>query len=142
MKSFALAAQQTFLEKSEYIFGFVLIFLMPQLTAFIAVGALIIFDTITGVWASVKIGGWKSIQSKRLKDTITKFIMYNLLIVTCMIVESFLITRIPFIEVGLGIIATVETKSIFENIEKVLNIKIVSAFKEILHKGRKQQKTK
>lgn len=137
MKSLILATHQSFSENIEWIIGFMAVFLMPQANAFIAVGALIFFDFFTGIWAAVKIDGWASIQSKRMKDTVTKFFMYNVLIITCMIIESFLITRIPFIEVGLGIIATVEAKSIFENIEKVLNIKIIRAFKEVLHRGKK-----
>lgn len=137
MKSFLLASHQTFANNIEWLLGFIVVFLMPQMTAFVAVGCLIMFDFFTGIWASVKINGWASIQSKRMKDTITKFLMYNILIITCMVTEAYLITRIPFLEVGLGIIATVETKSIFENIEKVLDIKIIRAFKEILHKGKK-----
>lgn len=142
MKLIYLSIQQTFLEKAEWIFGFMVIFLMPQLTAFVAVGFLIMFDFLTGIWAAVKTGGWSSIQSRRMKDTITKFFMYNFLIITCMIIETCLITRIPFIEVGLGIIATVEAKSIFENIETVLNIRIIGAFKELLHKGKEAKKEK
>lgn len=142
MKALLLTTQQTFIDNLEWILGFIVIFLMPQMTAFVAVGCLIMFDFLTGIWASVKSEGWASIQSKRMKDTITKFFMYNVLIITCMIVEEFLITRIPFIEVGLGIIATVEAKSIFENIEKVLNIRILRAFKDVLHRGKEAQKVK
>lgn len=142
MKHIFLSTYQTFANKIEWIFGFIVVFLMPQLTAFVAVGCLILFDFFTGIWASVKLEGWASIQSRRMKDTVTKFVMYNVLIITCMITESYLITRIPFIEVGLGIIATVEAKSIFENIEKVLDIKIIRAFKDVLHKGKEAQKIK
>ncbi len=142
MKTFLLATQQTFFDKAEWIFGFIIIFLMPQLTAFVAVGCLIMFDFVTGIWAAVKTEGWASIQSRRMKDTITKFLMYNILIITCMVTEAYLITRIPFIEVGLGIIATVEAKSIFENIEKVLDIRILTAFKDVLHRGKDAKKTK
>ena len=142
MRTFLLTTQQTFLDNLEWILGFVVVFLMPQMTAFVAVGCLIVFDFLTGIWASVKINGWASIQSRRMKDTITKFFMYNVLIITCMIIESFLITVVPFIEVGLGIIATVEAKSIFENIEKVLNIRIIRAFKDVLHRGKEAQKLK
>ncbi len=139
MKSLLLSAQQTLIEKAEWVFGFIAIFLLPQMTAFIAVGLLVSIDFFTGIWASVKLTGWASIQSKRMKDTVTKYIMYNILIITCMVTEAYLITRIPFIEVGLGIIATVETKSIFENIEKILDIKIIRAFKEVLHKSRQKK---
>lgn len=135
MKSLLLATQQTFMQKAEWILGFVVVFLMPQLTAFISVGILVFFDMFTGLWCSIKSG--VPITSKRMKDTVTKLVMYNVLIITCMITESYLITRIPFIEVGLGIIATVETKSIFENIESILNIKIISVFKEFINRGKK-----
>jgi len=139
MKTVLISTQQVFLEKAEWILSFLAIFLLPQLTAFVAVGLLIFIDFFTGIWSSVKLNGWSSIQSKRMKDTITKFIMYNILIITCMVTEAYLITRIPFIEVGLGIIATVETKSIFENIEKILDIKIIRAFKEVLHKVKQKK---
>jgi hypothetical protein len=125
------------MDKAEYILGFILIFILPQLTAFLAVGCLVFIDLFTGVWVAVKKGGWSSIKSARLKDTVTKFVMYNVFIITCMIAETYLLTKIPFIAVALGIIATVETKSIFENIEHVLDIKIIRAFKELIHKGKK-----
>lgn len=140
MKTVLLTTQQVFLDKIEIIFGFIVVFLMPQATAFLAVGILIAIDFFTGIWASWKADGIASITSKRMKDSVTKMIMYNALIITCMVTEAYLITRIPFIEVGLGIIATVETKSIFENIEKVLNIKIIRAFKEVFHRGKNANK--
>jgi hypothetical protein len=140
MKTVLLATQQTFMQKAEWIIGFVAVFLLPQLTAFIAVGTLVFFDMFTGLWCAIKSG--TPITSKRMKDTITKLVMYNVLIITCMITEAYLITRIPFIEVGLGIIATVEAKSIFENIEKVLDIKILTAFKDVLHRGKSAKKVK
>jgi phage-related holin len=142
MKTFFINSYHTLLEKLEFIFGFLVVFVMSQKAAFLAVGSLIVFDFFTGIWASVKLEGWQSIQSRRMKDTITKFVMYNILIITCMVCEKYLVTRVPFIEVGLGIIATVESKSIFENIEKVLDIRIIRAFKDVLHRGKEAKKEK
>ena len=135
MKTIYLSIQQTFLEKADFILGFIAIFLLPQMTAFIAVGCLVFIDFFTGIWYSIK--HKIPVTSKRMKDTVTKLVLYNVFIITCMITETYLITKIPFIEVALGIIATVETKSIFENIEKILDIRIIRAFKEILHRGKK-----
>lgn len=114
----------------DHILGFMAIFLLAQKSAFIAVGCLVFIDLFTGVWSSYKFK--EKITSKRLKDTVTKLVLYNLLIITCMITEHYLLTRIPFIEVSLGIIATVETTSIFENMEKILGISIIKKFKEAL----------
>ena len=139
MKATLLATQQSIMDNIEFIFGFIAVFLLPQMTAFIAIGLLVMIDMFTGVCCALKVK--TQITSKRMKDTVIKLIMYNVFIITCMITESFLLTRIPFIEVALGIIATVETKSIFENIENILDIKIIRAFKEIMHKSRNTKKS-
>jgi len=134
MKLLLLNTGNYFVEKLDYIVGFIAVFIMNQRAAFIAVGTLVFIDLFTGLWNAIKFK--EPITSRRLKDTVTKLVLYNLLIITCMVTEYYLLTRIPFIEVCLGIIATVETTSIFENIEKVLNIRIVNRFKSLLKKGK------
>ena len=126
---FLLAISSVLTDKIDYIIGFLAIFFMSQTAAFITVGTLVFLDLFTGLWNAKKNN--IKITSDRLKNTATKFVMYNVLIITCMITEYYAVHQIPFIKVGLGIIATVEALSIFENIENILNIKIVSRFKEV-----------
>lgn len=128
-----LAIPNWLINKAEFLLGFMAVFFMSQISAFVAVGTLVFIDLFTGLWYAKKFR--QRITSKRLKETGAKLVLYNVLLITCMIIEYYAVPEIPFIRVGLGIIATVEAVSIFENIEKVLGIKIVSRFKAVFQKN-------
>lgn len=88
--------------------------LAPIKTVIICVGVLVMADMITGVWAAYKKG--ESIKSAGLRRTVSKFVIYQIAIITGFIVEKYLVgDSIPITKVLGGMIGLVELKSILEN---------------------------
>jgi len=97
-----------------------------------ALGFLIMIDTFTGVWASIKKNGIKSITSRRAGRIIAKVILYPLAIIVAKVAENFLAPDIPWIKVTTGILATVEVKSIFEKISIILGFNLWDRLKKAI----------
>ena len=131
-------------------FTFWLFTLLAPLTGvIITVILLIIVDFITGSYASyVK---KKPIESKRIGHTISKFFIYNLVIVSAYFLEKEIVSEVPFLKVIAGFIAIAEIKSILENYNKIygvnpfkalINFFKYSGLKETLKQISEQEKTK
>lgn len=128
-----------------------LISLLPQILAFIAVfftsiyasllaiGFLIMMDTFTGVWASWKKYGRKSITSRKAGRIITKLILYPLAIIVAKVSQDHLAPAIPWVDVTTGILATVEVKSIFENISLILGFDLWDRLKKAIWKDKEEE---
>jgi phage-related holin len=95
----------------------------------IAVCVLLIADFITGVWASIKLKGWESINSRRMAHSITKIILYNLAIIISYMTQTYLFSEIPWLDISVGFIASVEIFSMYENIKKITGLDISLAVK-------------
>lgn len=92
--------------------------LAPIHSVLIVVGILIVADTITGVWAAVKNG--QTITSARLRDTITKMLLFQLAVITGFLLEKYLLADLlPVSKLIAGIIGVTEGTSILENINKI-----------------------
>lgn len=91
-------------------------FFAPIFPAMIAVGILIFIDTLTGIIAAKRAG--ESITSKKMGGAITKSIVYQLLIISAHLCETFLFAQIPFVKISLAFLAMTEFTSISENFEK------------------------
>lgn len=92
--------------------------LAPIHSVLIVVGILIVVDTITGVWAAVKNG--QTITSARLRDTITKMLLFQLAVITGFLLEKYLLADLlPVSKLIAGIIGVTEGTSILENINKI-----------------------
>lgn len=115
---------------------FLTIFFFTMEGALWAVGILIVSDTITGVWGALKEGGWDAFQSRKLGRIITKLILYPLCLLIAYTAEHILSPNIPWISVTMGALATVEMKSIFENITKILGFKLWQAIKKAVWKDK------
>ena len=120
------------------IFAFLLIFIADIQSALLAIGFLIVADTITGIWASVKLNDY--ITSRKGGRIISKFLLYPLAIIVAKVAEAYLSPGIPWVEVTSGIIAIVEIKSIFENISLILGFDLWKRVKETIWKDRDQEK--
>jgi len=90
--------------------------LMFVVTIFIGV------DFITGIWKSLKNG--KKIQSTIMAHSVSKSILYQLAILTAVLMETFVFGGIPIVKLVGGFIATVEFKSILENVGEITGIDI------------------
>lgn len=92
--------------------------LAPIHSVLIVVGILIVVDTITGVWAAIKSG--QTITSARLRDTITKMLLFQLAVITGFLLEKYLLADLlPVSKLIAGIIGVTEGTSILENINKI-----------------------
>ena len=102
-------------------FTFWLFTLLAPLTGvIITVILLIVVDFITGSYASyVK---RKPIESKRIGHTVSKFFIYNLVIISAYFLEKEIVSEVPFMKVIAGFISIAEIKSILENYNNIYGI--------------------
>lgn len=96
--------------------------LTPIYPLMFVVTIFIIVDFITGIWKSLKSG--KKIKSTIMAHSISKTILYHLAILVSVLFETFVFSGIPVIQLVGGFIATVEFKSILENIGEITGINI------------------
>jgi hypothetical protein len=127
MKEWAIAAA----------LGFVA-FLAPIQGVMIATGFLIFVDTFTGIWRSLKAG--QRITSGKLGTTLSKLVLYQVLIVTALVMQLHLIPLIPVVSLVAAAIAAREGLSVFENVSSITGTDFVSLLIEKLHPGRKDDK--
>lgn len=81
---------------------------------------LIIVDFITGVYAACKQG--IPIRTYRIMHTVSKFFIYNLVILAAYFMEQHILDEIPFLKIIAGFIAIAEIKSILENFNKIYGV--------------------
>lgn len=124
--------QQSILE----ILAFIAIFLTDLEAALWALGFLIFTDTVLGIWAAYKKGGWKAITSRKLGRIITKLVLYPLAIIVAKVAEQYLAPSIPWIDITAGIVAIVEVKSIFEKIGMLLGFDLWAKVKKAIWKDK------
>jgi len=109
----------------------ILAILAPIQTAILGVGFLITADLITGIVAAYKRG--EPIRSERLKNTAVKMLVYNLLLTSSFIAETYLTPWIPFTNVALSFLAIIEVKSLGENFQSITGISFVTYLKSYLN---------
>tara|TARA_R110000737_G_C14283426_1_gene432731 strand:+ start:77 stop:469 length:393 start_codon:yes stop_codon:yes gene_type:complete len=109
----------------------ILALLAPIQDAMLAVGFLIGIDLIMGITAAYKTG--EKLKSARLKNTVVKLLVYNLLLISSFIAETYLAPYIPFVKICLGFLATVEIASISENFQKITGISFLKYVKTYLN---------
>ena len=99
----------------------------------VAVGAAIILDTITGVFKSVKLNGWKSVRSRKLSAIISKMMLYEICILLLFVIDKLVLNE--FIQSSFGfkfmftkicaiLLMFIELVSVKENIEEAYKIDI------------------
>lgn len=116
--------------------AFLTLFFAELQSAMLALGFLILVDTFTGVWASWKKHGRKHITSRRAGRIITKLILYPTVIIVAKVAETYLAPLVPMTEVSMGILASVEVKSILEKISSILGFDLWDRIKKALWKDK------
>ncbi len=128
----------------EYIFSLLvglLVFFTPIQGLIISVGIVIIFDTITGIYRSVRKKGWRSISSHKLSNIISKMLLYEFSLIFLYPIDKFVLNDLLLNLVSVEFFATklacvllilVEITSIKENIEQALEINIWQNLKAFL----------
>jgi hypothetical protein len=102
-------------------------------------------DMFFGIWRAVKLGGWKSIRSRRLSSTISKSLLYSGGIVAIFLLEKFVLADILGMFIKVDLILTkaftffcvmVEIKSINESYFDITGSNIMKSFKKFLTRSK------
>lgn len=96
--------------------------LTPIYPLMIVVTIFIGLDLITGIWKSIRNG--KEIKSSIMAHSISKAVLYQIAILSSFLMETYVFGGIPVVKLVGGFIATVEFKSILENISSITGIDI------------------
>ena len=122
-----------FLKTKTWVLACMSIFL-PIKELMLTVGFLVGADMVVGIWKALKTG--QKIRSRRMSDTITKMLLYQLAIVSGFLIEKYIITdMLPIAKLIGSVIAIIEFKSLVESIESVTGQNLWTKIKEVI--GRK-----
>lgn len=122
-----------------------LLFFTPITGLVITVGLIVLLDTFTGIFRSVKLRGWSSIRSRILSNIISKMLLYEICIVLLFPIDKFLLNDLLLNLISVQYFATklvciviilIEGTSIKENIEEALNIKIWKIIKNAIRRAK------
>ena len=122
--------------KGKIWFLAILTVFLPIKGLMLTIGFLVGADMLVGIWKALKIG--QRIKSRRMSDTITKLMLYQLAIMSGFLIETYIISElIPITKLIATVIAIIEFKSIIESIEAVTGKDLWSKLKLII--GRKSE---
>lgn len=122
-----------------------LLFFAPIQQLVMVVGLVILCDTFTGIYKSVKLFGWKSIRSRKLSNIISKMVLYEVSIIVLYPIDKFLLNELLLNIVSVQYFSTkiacvllvlVELTSIKENIEEALKIDIWKTLKNFIKRAK------
>jgi hypothetical protein len=128
----------------------IITFFSPIHGLLLAVGAMIFTDTILGVTKAIKLEGWESVTSRKASVIISKFLLYQLTVITFFIIDYNLINEFTKLNYGTDYLLTkfitlslcfVEAKSIDENIKAIFGFSLWTNLKEILIRTQETKKT-
>ena len=109
---------------------------LPIKELMLTIGFLVAADMVVGIWKALKLK--QRIRSRRMSDTITKLLLYQIAIMSGFLIESFIISElIPITKLVATVVAVIEFKSIIESIESVTGKDLWSKIKTII--GRKSE---
>ena len=124
-----------FLKGKVWLFASLAVFL-PIKELMLTIGFLVSADLIVGIWKAIKTK--QRIRSRRMSDTVTKLLLYQLAIMSGFLIETFIINElIPITKLIATVVAIIEFKSIVESIEAVTGKGLWSKIKTII--GRKSE---
>lgn len=106
------------------------ILLLPIKAVALTLGFLIFADLFTGIWKAIK--NKEQITSRKMSETVSKMVLYQLAIIVAFVAETYIFFGIPITKVASGYIASTEIKSIFENIGTITGIDLWEKIKSLL----------
>ena len=113
--------------------------LAPVHAMMVSVGVLIVADLATGIWAAKKRG--EQIKSARIRDSITKMVIFQVAVITAFVMENFLLEgTIPVTKIVAAAIAFSEGKSLFENINTITGKDVFGMLIDKLGSKNKEEK--
>ena len=124
-----------FLKTKYWLLALITIFL-PIKELMITIGFLVGADMAVGIWKAIKLR--IKIRSRRMSDSITKMLLYQLAIVSGFLIETYIIEGlIPITKLIATVVAVIEFKSIIESIEAVTGKDLWRNIKTLI--GRKNE---
>jgi len=133
------------LKTLQYLAASLLTFFIPIYGLSLAVGVAIALDTFTGIFKAVKIGGWKSIRSRKLSDVAGKVVLYNTAILSIYVMDYHLLSGFFknwfsadffFTKIIALVLIVIELTSIKENFEAAYNKDIWKLLKSIIRRAK------
>lgn len=124
-----------------YIMTATALFFAPITGLMLAVGAAIILDTFFGIYRAIKVKGWKFITSRRLSDTISKMLLYQMCIICLYVIDFFILSEFFqkwfsisffFTKLCAILLIFIESVSIKENFEKATGLDVWNLIKKAL----------
>lgn len=112
--------------------AFLALFFAPIVPAVIASGIIIGVDTAIGIYASKK--NKVAFESRKFERVLTKFLLFNMLLISAHVIERYMIDFIPFVKITLSFIAISEFTSISEKVEKITGKGLLKYVKEQISK--------
>lgn len=120
----------------------IVLLLSPIIYSILGIGVLVGIDLIFGIMASVKKG--EKFTSKRLKDSVVKLLVYNLLLIAGFVTETWISDWIPFTKIILSFLSIVEITSLGESFQSITGLSFVKFVKDYistnLNKGKGNNK--
>ena len=120
------------------LFIFLGIYLAPIFETAIVILVFVCIDFFTGIWASRKEN--IDIESYKMRKSVAKYVIYVIALITSlMFTEHFgldILTIVAFF------IASIEVKSIFENLYRITNINFLKAIVEVMSDHAEKLKSK
>jgi len=111
----------------------------PVVPILLTVGFLIMMDFFVGIYRAYKMK--ERITSRKMGNTISKMFLYQAMILSVFLLETFILTDIlPLTKIAAGLIATIEIKSIDESVEKMTGVGIWKRLVKVIRRGESQTK--
>jgi hypothetical protein len=118
-----------------------LIILAPIKGLMVTMLLAVLFDTISGVWVSVKIGGWSTFRSNKLFNIVIKLFFYLLAIIFAFVVDvnifdgSIFGVKLLLAKIITASFVWIEFVSLNENNMKLGNRSLFVILKEMISKA-------
>ena len=129
----------------QYLIASVLLLFAPIHGLLIAVASAIILDTITGIFKSIKLNGWKSVRSRKLSNIVSKMLLYEVCILFLFLMDKYLLNefvqqafsfKFMFTKICAILLIFIELVSIKENIEESFKIDFWKILKKVLSRAK------
>ena len=116
------------------IFISVIAVLSPIQSLFLTVGFLVVADFLFGLYRAYKIK--EVITSRKMANTISKLILYNVMILSVYLSNHYIInTGIPVEKIAAGLIGIVELKSLDESFSTIFGFGVYDKMRDALQRG-------
>lgn len=129
----------------QYFIASVLLLFAPIHGLLIAVASAIVLDTITGIFKSIKINGWKSVRSRKLSNIVSKMLLYEICVLFLFLMDKYLLNEFimhafgfeyMFTKICAILLMFIELVSIKENIEESFKVDLWLMMKKILSRAK------